>query len=329
MKRLIFIFYILYSFVVKSQDVVNTQTFGSPMYLNPAFAGNLAKTSFYLNARQQWFKVDGGYTSSSFSANHRLDNINSGVGLMIKQDEEGSAKYSKTNVSGIYTYILHLNNDWTISPGIQLTYVNSKLDPSTFTFGDQINDDFSVNSSTTDPMRLSSSSNIDVSSGAVLYNNNFWFGFSTHHLMEPSNFITSTSLKRKFSTHTGYQYEYKSPVLPESIFFSPSLILNFQGDFIRTGVNFVTTYHFISVGTGVSNITSSFSIQNILNSYFLIGYSDDHFKVGYSYDFTIKGAVGFGGAHEISIGILLNYDNNSNPNPLKHKKIRKVSCPKF
>ena len=307
-----------------------TQTFGAPMYMNPAFAGNLAKTSFYLNARQQWPLIAGSYVSSSFAIDYRLDNINSGIGFIIKQDDEGEARFSSTNLSGIYSYILHINKEWTVVPALQASYINSRFDASTFVFGDQINDDFSVSTTMNENLSFNNKHSIDVSSGMIAYNKNVWLGFATHHLTEPVNFLNSQStLQRKYSFHTGYHYKVKPLSLPEPIEFTPSLSINYQQPYFRSGINMVMAYHYFSVGTGIANITSSFSQQNILNSFILLGYSDEHFKVGYSYDFTIRGAVGLGGAHEISLGIWLNYDNNSNKNSLKHKKIRKVSCPKF
>ena len=197
-------------------------------------------------------------------------------------------------------------------------------------FGDQINDDFSISESVNENLSFNNINTFDFSSGGIVYNKNIWGGISVHHLNEPTNFIgASSTLKRKFSFHTGYQYKFKPTGFKEEVTFSPSINLNYQNPFSRIGINLVTSYHYFSIGTGVSNITSSFSNQNILNSFLLVGYSDEHFKVGYSYDFTVKGAVGLGGAHEISLGVWLNYDNKSNRNPLKHKKIRKVSCPKF
>ena len=77
LKNFICIFLIFIALKTISQDVVYTQTFGSPIYLNPAFAGNLAKTSFYLNARQQWQQAESGYITSSFIADHHLNNLNS------------------------------------------------------------------------------------------------------------------------------------------------------------------------------------------------------------------------------------------------------------
>lgn len=330
MKKLLFIVFVIIPFISKGQDLVYTQTFGSPLYMNPAFAGNLAKTSFYLNTRQQWPSISGSYTSSLFSANHRLDKINSGLGFIINQNEEGSARYTSTNVSGIYSYILHINKKWTVAPAIQASYINSRFDQSTFVFGDQINDDFSVSKTVNENLIFNNSNSVDISSGVILYNNNMWAGFSSHHLTQPTNFIgSSSSLNRKYSFHTGYQYRFIPTGLRDEVTFSPSININYQNPYSRVGINLITSYHYFSIGTGISNITSSFANKNILNSFFLLGYSDDHFKIGYSYDFTVNGAVGLGGAHEISLGVLLNYDNNSNRNPLKHKKIRKVSCPKF
>jgi len=310
--------------------MVNTQTFGSPLYLNPAFAGNLAKTSFYFNVRQQWPTLKGSYVSSSFSANHRLDNINSGLGLMIMQNEEGSASFTTTNISGIYSFILHINKDWTFSPALQLSYINSRFDESTFVFGDQINEDFSISETVNENINFSNKHNIDISSGFIMYNKDMWYGFSTHHITEPSNFLANgSSLNRKYSFHTGYQYILKNRNLPEDITFSPSLNINYQDPFTRVGASLTTTYHFFSIGAGITNISLPSEERNILTSFFLLGYADDHFKVGYSYDFAVYGNVGIGGAHEISLGIWLNYDNNSNKKSFKSKKIRRVSCPKF
>ena len=330
LRKLVFISFFLCSLLSKAQDLVYTQNFGSPLYLNPAFAGNLAKTSFYINARQQHPLLAGSYVSSSFAANHRLDNISSGIGFVIKQDDGGSARFISTHVSGIYSYILHVNKDWTVAPALELSFISSRFDESTFVFGDQINDDFSINTASNENLSFNNSSNIDLSSGFIAYNKNAWFGFSTHHITEPNNFVGGgSSLNRKYSFHTGYQYILRTSSLPEEIVFNPGVNINYQAPFTRVGLSFNTTYHYITLGSGISNFTSIDVGINILNSFILLGYSDEHFKVGYSYDFTVNGATGLGGAHEISLGIWLNYDNNSNRNSLKHKKIRKVSCPKF
>lgn len=330
MKRVIIILTFFISINLNAQDLVYSQVFGSPLYLNPAFAGNLAKSSFYLNARQQWPSISGSYVSSSFSANHRQDNINSGIGLLVKQDEQGSANLKATQLSAIYSYIIHINKKWSVTPALEVSYLNSRFDQSTFVFGDQINEDFSISKSVNENLSFNNISSLDISSGIILYDKNFWVGFSSHHLTQPKYFIgNSSSLNRKYSFHSGYTYKYKTPSLREHLTFIPSININYQDPFTRVNISFSTTYHYFSIGTGIANITSSFANQNILNSFLLFGYSDEHFKVGYSYDFTIRGATGLGGAHEISMGIWLNYDNNSYRKPLKHKKIRKVSCPKF
>lgn len=330
MKKTLFIFTFFASLLSNGQDLVYTQNFGSPLYVNPAFAGNLAKTSFHLNAREQWPSISGSYSSSSFSANHRLDKINSGVGVIIKQDEEGSASYKSLNISGIYSYQLHLNKNWTLSPALQMTYMNNRFDKSTFVFGDQINEDFTVSNTVNEDISFNSISFFDASSGVILYDENVWLGFSTHHITQPKNFIGSTaSLNRKYSFHSGFEYSFRPPTLREEITITPSVNINYQDPFTRFGLNFLSSYHFFTIGTGISNITSSFSNQNILNSFILAGYSDDNIRLGYSYDFTVRGAVGLGGAHEISLGVLLNYENNNRKYRPKHKKIRKVSCPKF
>lgn len=319
------------SFVItlKSQDVVYTQTFGSPIYLNPAFTGNLAKTSFYLNARQQYPKISGSYASSSFTVNHRLDDINSGLGIMIKQDDEGAAKFTHTNLSAIYSYILPINNDWIVSSALQASWLNSRFNRSTFIFGDQINDDFSISETTSDAINLPTANLVDVSAGFVAYNKDFWIGIASHHLTEPQNVNSSTSLNRKFSLHAGYQFSQRFRNLSDEVIFSPNFNINTQAGFLRINTNMIITYMVFSFGTGISNLTNSFSDNNITNSYLLFGYADDRFQVGYSYDFTLLGGVGFGGAHEITLGVLLNYDNNFRKKSLKKKKIRKVSCPRF
>ena len=289
MKGILIIISLLIIRIGFTQDVVYTQMFGSPLYLNPAFAGSQAKTSFYLNARQQWQSVDGGYVTSSFAAAHRFDNINSGVGLIIKQDEEGSAKAINTNISGIYTYILHLNKTWTVAPAIQASFVSQRFKQNSFVFGDQINDDFSINETTNDKISLQNNSLIDLSAGAIVYNNDFWFGGSIHHITEPINYANQTNLNRKIGVHSGYQFTYKTLSMVDELILSPSININLQNPFIRVGMNFSATYLNFTLGSGLANVTTSFSNRNILNSFVLIGYSDEHFKVGYSYDFTVRG----------------------------------------
>src|SRR6201990_763912 len=76
---------------VTAQDPQFSQFYAAPLYLNPAFTGSTNQTRVGLNYRNQWPSIDANFTTMSVYADHFMEDINSGIGLIINRDVEGLA----------------------------------------------------------------------------------------------------------------------------------------------------------------------------------------------------------------------------------------------
>tara|TARA_B100000809_G_scaffold222702_1_gene231862 strand:- start:763 stop:1134 length:372 start_codon:yes stop_codon:yes gene_type:complete len=91
----------------------------------------------------------------------------------------------------------------------------------------------------------------DFSAGGLLYNNNFWFGFSSHHMNRPAQSFTNESIQYpiKYSFITGYKISLKSKnprrrtTSEDKMNLFPIFHYKFQGksDQIETGLIFIDT----------------------------------------------------------------------------------------
>ena len=75
-------------------------------------------------------------------------------------------------------------------------------------------------------------------------------------------------------------------------------------------------------------VKSKYGNPNRESLVMLMGYKQDNFSIGYSYDLTLsKLGPSAGGAHELSIAYLLDFDFSLKKPFVKWK--RNLSCPKF
>src|ERR1700744_707978 len=72
------------------QDIQFSQFYSNVLYINPAFAGSAHATRAILHNRLQWTGLNAKYITSSATVDHYFEKINSGVGLLVLRDVEGS-----------------------------------------------------------------------------------------------------------------------------------------------------------------------------------------------------------------------------------------------
>jgi type IX secretion system PorP/SprF family membrane protein len=71
---------------VTAQDPQFSQFYAAPLYLNPAFTGSTNQTRVGINYRNQWPSIDANFTTMSAYADHYMEDINSGVGIILNRD---------------------------------------------------------------------------------------------------------------------------------------------------------------------------------------------------------------------------------------------------
>lgn len=324
---LLFITLTVLNFSGSSQDIQFSQFFASSMYLNPAFTGNTMQHRLIGIYRNQWPSIPGAFVSYSFSYDHHLSDLNSGVGLIFTRDKAGSGGLRYTDIGGLYSYYIQLNKKLIIRFGTKFSYTMRNYDPSKLRFNDQI----ITGSPATIESLNEGVSYLNFNAGSILYSEKFWAGFAFDHLNQPNQSLLNqeTKLPIKYSIHGGYKF-----ILDEGD------VSGENGTSFTASANYKAQEKWdqLDIGGSVNKNKVSFGIAyrgipifkrfkpNYVNHdaiILLLGVQSKKMKIGYSYDITIsKLNNNTGGAHEISI-IYEHY---------KKRKKRKrffVPCAKF
>ncbi|MFN6946017.1 MAG: type IX secretion system membrane protein PorP/SprF [Cytophagaceae bacterium] len=330
---IIIVFLLLIAYQIEAQDIQFSQFYAAAPYLNPAFAGSTHQTRGMFHQRLQWPRLDARYITSMAAVDTYVDTYRSGFGLMAIHDVQGNNTIATTEIQGMYSYELPLTADLTFRPGLQLGYVNRRLNFSQLYFSPDIDDMGNIYYNNTGNPRTHF---VDVSSGGILYSSNFWVGISAHHMNRPNqSFIGEVSrLPIKYAFVGGYKFSLKKNSYQHSMDKSSefSLIPTFhykkqgQSDQLDLGVYLI--YDQLLAGLWYRGLP--FIKQYLPNLHnneaviALIGWKFDNVSIGYSYDMTVSrlAPARSGGAHELNITYV-------HSKRRKMKKRRALPCPTF
>lgn len=341
--RILLVFCLLQSGLAFAQDPQLSQFYAAPLYLNPAFAGSAMAPRAILNYRNQWPALSANYVTSMASFDTYFDRINSGVGLLVINDQQFS-NLKSVSAALQYAYQLQISDRVSARAGFEAAYVTRSTDFFRLTFGDQLSNRGLISPTTLDPVaefgpRLRYT---DFSTGGLVYSDQFWGGVSVHHLNRPDQSFgagVADRLPMKISVQAGYKipladYEIGNNLgdqIDREKSVSFATLYKKQGKFDQLDVGAYVTYAPLTFGVWYRGIPVK-QYERGLNNHdaaiFLIGYRQDNFSFGYSYDATIS-SLGFssGGAHEISLSYTL--DTDRDPKPRNKRRKRELSCPKF
>lgn len=312
---------------LQAQDVVYTQYYGNPVYLNPALAGNKICPRLTFNYRNQWPAVNKGYVSYSASYDQFFKKISGSIAVQANADVQGGGILNRMSANFVYNYKLEISKKWIGNAALQVGYNSLYLDPAKLVFADQIvpgtGEILPVSSET--PPDHTTIGDVDFSSGFALgYDTKYYFGAAFHHITTPDQSFYSSNLnplKMRITLHAGGIFDInKANEYSEkgSVAISPNLLYIKQGEFeqLNTGV-YGIVYPF------VAGVWYRYCFGNPDAVIALLGIEYSVFKLGYSFDYTISDlSIRSGGAHEISLVYIL-------PCPEKHFRYRAIKCPSF
>lgn len=315
MKKLLLIFSILSigSIDLLAQDPGFTQFYANPLYLNPAFAGTAKCPRICLNYRNEWPGLNNAYITYSASYDQHIDNLSGGIGILATSDRAGDGTLITTRVSGMYSYQLNINREFSMKFGLEGTYHQKSLDWSKLTFGDMIDRRRGFVWNTNEIPVSNRKQAVDVSAGLLGYSKRYFFGFAAHHITQPEEGFISSNVKLpiKFTGHAGAMIPLEKG---NETYISPNILYQRQQDFqqLNLGLYFVK-----------DKIVGGLWYRNQDAFIVLIGFQTKNFKAGYSYDVTVsKLANVSAGSHEVSMQLQF----ECRP---KKRKFRTVSCPSF
>jgi len=154
MKRFLHtIFFISLSFLSFSQDPGFSQYYATPMYVNPAFAGDKQDLNFTINSRQYTNTTIANYNLTQFSGIIPIDasflynksskaNHNSGIGVSVYREATGEGG-QLNSMAGFLTlaHSIQLEREHFLGVGLQAGY-NIMEQGDNFQWGSQYSEDF-------------------------------------------------------------------------------------------------------------------------------------------------------------------------------------------
>ena len=317
--RLKFIYIALFlSFItteIYGQDPVYSQYYTSPILVNPAFAGNTRGALVAINYRNQWPSIDNAYETYSLTYDQRW-NKSSGVGLYLNTDAAGNGALKTTKLGGIYSYRIRVQDELYVKGAIDVAFGQSRLDQSKLVFLDNLDPQFGlmtpggISFPTQEVLAPSPTrSYLDISTGVLLYNPNYYLGISFKHLNSPNiDFINDQTgdlgtVPLRWTVNAGAQFSLDGRNNDEyGTFISPNILFVKQQDFWQ--INVGAYLNVLQVFGGAWYRHSGINGDAVIAS---LGVKTGMFKISYSFDYTVSGlTVGSGGSHEIGIGI--NFD---------------------
>ena len=307
------------SFKGHAQDPSFSQFYLSKVYLNPATSGSEQGMSLFINYRNQWHNIPGGFNTASIALDVQSPRFSSGFGVNAYYDQAGEAAL-RTNYAGLtYAYIVRVNKNFNIHLGVGAAYVHKSLDLSKLIFSDQIDPFEGVGQGGTGATVINDKVNfVDIDAGALvrfklkignrdIHNS---IGFAIHHLTTPiESFQEQDSrLPRRYTVHFGSMIPISKNYTRQRSAYYISPIIKYE---IQAGVDIFTAGFFNTfkpIFVGVLYQDNGFTNAGGTRTMIFTGglnadlNNSTNFTLGYSYDMNMSGVTNLsGGVHEIAM----------------------------
>jgi type IX secretion system PorP/SprF family membrane protein len=192
-----------------------SQYYVYPSWLNPAltgiFDGNYRVAAIY---RNQWNSVSSPFSTIGATADISTDkNLNFGISLLDQKAGDAGYHYMNGYASVSYSGIRFGSQGYQrLSFGMQGGFINRKITPGKFQFGDQWNPTtgYSASNPTSDFIANTSSTTFDLGAGLLFFDGdpshkaNLFAGFSASHLTQPEDPFTSGTKEKLPIRYTGH-----------------------------------------------------------------------------------------------------------------------------
>jgi len=208
-----------------AQDPAFSQFFASPLTLNPALTGKFnGSLRIAGNYRNQWPQINNAFITSTISVDGNIltNKINNGdawgIGLMAMTDKTADGILNSNYIAFSTAYQKTLDeNGWNqIGIGFQGSYANKRLDGTKLNFEDQLDQQggWSLPSAESISGHQVNLSYFDLNIGALYNgstdgNNNYYFGISAYHILQPTESFTGNSayiLHPRITAHGGFSF---------------------------------------------------------------------------------------------------------------------------
>jgi len=332
MKRIFLLLLIAINFQLLTinsfaQDIHFSQTYMTPLELNPANAGTEYDVRGILNYRTQWSSVSTApfvTMMAAYDMNFKKASSKTGYfagGIFLFKDKAGDSKMNQTNANLAVAYHVNLDDKNTLGLGVQGGYFQRKVDLNNLKWGNQY-DGFNYNAqiSTGESIGNYAVAAPDFASGLT------WTYRKGERYMTGNNqvlIIAGLSIQHINKPKTEYQAIIDDPLyyrwvghttgiigIPNTkISILPSAVFLHQGSLneVLVGANFAYRFKEASKYTGnLKGGTIGFGAEYRLNDAFIItSYLEiANYTIGFSYDLNtsnLSNASKSNGGFEISL----------------------------
>lgn len=299
--------------ICQGQDVLFSQSYKNPIYLNPALTALRSCGRAYMHYRNaSWGVLD--HTVYSLAFDLPFEETQSGFGGLFQWQEEGIARIGKFGFQ--FSQKVRFTEDLFMTLGMEAGGIFRTWNMSQM----QLPSDIVTTGNGGTPEKLPTSFVYDLAAGAGLNYKKQYMGFAVRHITENDvkSVHVNSQIYRKYVAHYIARIPYKLPGM-RSGFFSPQMIFEKQ-----KGNNHLTS----GVYAFYENIGGGLWIRNHLPfkaSYLIImaAIKRRNFEFSYSYDFPVNGSGVIAGAHEIALIYYLPTFKK------RYKKLKHKNCLSF
>ncbi len=297
---------------MKAQDLVFSQFYLTPTYLNPGFTGMTDAPRFNLNYRYQFPSFGVAYKSLMFSADKSIEQFNSGLGIRLALDDAGSGILKNTSVSFNYSYRLRFKSAFKLHMGVDMTLAQLRLDRNKLIFGDQLDPNVGPIivggqlQGSEDLIDSDQRTYLSTGFGVIAKGDRFFAGVSLHNVNSPDisflERIENGDLPIRSSVQLGAFIPLRDLGVTSYASLNPVVYFTRQRQHFQLTSGVIWHSDIFQFGLLYRQVSN-----NPDAVVFSLGMERDIIRVGYSYDFTVSKLAGStGGTHEL--GLLINLD---------------------
>ena len=295
------------------QDIHFSHLNHSKLFINPGFAGSGKTDHLTISHRNLSPAGFGNYLTYKASYNQYFKKINSGIGLMLIRDTQGSGAIKRTYISGIYAYRIKLQNNLHISPALEFKYASASLNTKNLIFPEMFNPTtWDISKSKLPEGIQQSSGYLEFNTGAVLRYTNEYLrtyrdltaGLAVHHINKPHVLMNAENrINPRVTAFFNIElYMNRLATYQRSTLLIPTFLYSWQtrSDYFQYGA-YLKYKNFVLGGFIRHNSRLQFFTPIIQ-----MGVIFSEFAINYSYDsgfLNYKRASVISGAHEVTLSI--------------------------
>lgn len=178
---------LVFRFTLNGQDYHFSGFMQNMVYVNPAASALPSAGEAGITYRNQWPGIPATFVTYGAALVVPVKPLNSGIGVTILNDVQGSGVISRTAASLIYGYLIELDRNWKVGAGLSASWVIKQFDADELVFRSDLLNDLGYRYGNV-VFDNYSRSYPDFSVGVIARRNDvFSFGISASHLTRPQD----------------------------------------------------------------------------------------------------------------------------------------------